>query len=156
MTAEQYRLLLQDLARLADPRDGDSLLEHGRAKVGALDTVMVHAPEYDPDLLQVRMRVGTLPEPSGHILRGILEANFISGFGGECVFSLFPNSRDVVMTLRHRLDEATTPQDLWQGLTDVARNAEQMWLMVLDNSGTQRTEDFAASIRPYPAPGMEV
>lgn len=127
MNSEQYKLLLQDLARVAGLADSSGLVEHGRVKVGDLDAVLDHDPKYDESLLQVRMRLGTLPADGEDLTRAILEANYVSGYGGECVFSLFPASDDVIITMRVRLDQAMTAQELWQGISDVARHASQMW-----------------------------
>ncbi|RYX89599.1 MAG: hypothetical protein EOO28_32365 [Comamonadaceae bacterium] len=127
MNAEQYQLLLQDLARVAGMADTAGLVAHGRLKIGELDAVMDHDPKYDENLLQVRMRLGTLPAESEDLTRAILEANYVSGYGGECVFSLFPASDDVIITMRVRLDASMSAQELWQGISDVARHAAQMW-----------------------------
>lgn len=127
MTSEQYKLLLQDLARVAGLADASGLIDHGRVKIGDVDAVLEHNPDYDENLLQVRMRMGTLPEQGDELTRAILEANYVSGYGGECVFSLYPASDDVVVTMRFRLVEALTPQELWQAISDVARHSSQMW-----------------------------
>ena len=109
---------------LADPT---ALLEHGRLKVGELDCVLEHSPEYDERLLQVRMRLGTMPSDTADLARSILEANYVSGYGGECVFSLYPKSDDVVITMKVRLQESLTAQELWQVISDVAQHGSQMW-----------------------------
>lgn len=127
MTSEQFRLLLEDLARVAGLADSSGLIEQGRVKIGELDAVLVHEPGYDADLLQVRMRLGALPPEGEDLTRAILEANYVSGYGGECVFSLFPASDDVVITMRVKLDSSMSAQELWQGISDVSRHAGQMW-----------------------------
>ncbi|MBC7603099.1 MAG: CesT family type III secretion system chaperone [Ramlibacter sp.] len=136
MNSEQYQVLLQDLARLSGLADASSLLEHGRVKIGDIDAVLEHEPNYDPDLLQVRMRLGTLPDDAEDLTRAILEANYVSGYGGECVFSLYPASDDVVITMKVRLQESLTAQELWQGISDVARHGGQMWQGILSVSQT--------------------
>ncbi|HTH80065.1 MAG TPA: CesT family type III secretion system chaperone [Ramlibacter sp.] len=127
MTSEQYRLLLDELARVSGLADSSGLLEHGRVKIGEVDAVLEHQPAYDEHLLQVRMRLGTLPVDDRDLTRAILEANYISGYGGECVFSLYPASDDVIITMRMRLEESLTAQELWQGISDIARHGTQMW-----------------------------
>lgn len=127
MTSDQYKLLLQELARVAGLADSSGLIDHGRVKIGEVDAVLEHNPDYDENLLQVRTRMGTLPEQSDQLTRAILEANYVSGYGGECVFSLFPQSDDVVVTMKLRLDSAMSAQELWQQLSDVASHGSQMW-----------------------------
>lgn len=127
MTSEQYKMLLQDLARVAGLANPSALMEHGRLKVGDLDCVLEHSPSYDEKLLQVRMRLGTMPADTTDLSRAILEANYVSGYGGECVFSLYPKTDDVVITMKVRLQESLTAQELWQGITDVAQHGSQMW-----------------------------
>jgi len=127
MNSEQYRLLLEDLARVSAMGDSVSLLEHGRLKVGELEAVLEHEPTYDDKLLQLRMRIGSLPRDSAELTRAILEANYVGGYGGECVFSLFPATDDVVVTMRLRLEQSLTAQELWQSMSDLARHASQMW-----------------------------
>ena len=127
MTADQYQHLLQDLAHVAGMTDPSGLIDHGRVKIGELDAVLEHEPAYDAELLQVRMRLGTLPAEGKDLTRAILEANYVSGYGGECVFSLYPASDDVIITMRVRLQESMTAQELWQGVSDVARHSNQMW-----------------------------
>jgi hypothetical protein len=151
MTSEQFNLLLQDLARVAGLSDASGLLEHGRVKIGELDAVLVHEPSFDPDLLQVRIRLSTLPAQSEELTRALLEANYISGYGGECVFSLFPASDDVVITLRVKLESAMTAQELWQGISDVARHASQMWEGI---AASAQMLEPARSASLLSAPGM--
>ncbi|MES2785970.1 MAG: CesT family type III secretion system chaperone [Pseudomonadota bacterium] len=127
MTSEQYKMLLQDLACVAGLADASALLENGRMKVGDLDCVLEHSPAYDEKLLQVRMRLGTMPRNTSELTRAILEANYVSGYGGECVFSLYPKSDDVVITMKVRLQDSLTAQELWQCITDVAQHGSQMW-----------------------------
>ncbi|MBC7436693.1 MAG: CesT family type III secretion system chaperone [Bdellovibrionales bacterium] len=151
MTSDQYQHLLHDLAHVAGMTDPSGLVEHGRVKVGELDTVLEHEPAYDADLLQVRMRLGTLPSEGQDLSRAILEANYVSGYGGECVFSLYPASDDVIITMRVRLQESMTAQELWQGISDVARHGGQMW------QGIVAVAQTAAGSTPsdaYAAPGL--
>ncbi|MES2632704.1 MAG: CesT family type III secretion system chaperone [Pseudomonadota bacterium] len=127
MTSEQYMVLLQDLARVAGLANPSALMENGRLKVQDLDCVLEHSPAYDEKLLQVRMRLGTMPSDTTDLTRAILEANYVSGYGGECVFSLYPKSDDVIITMKVRLQESLTAQELWQGISDVAQHGSQMW-----------------------------
>ena len=151
MTSEQYLQLLQDLAHVAGLSDATGLIEHGRVKIGDTDAVLEHEPVYDANLLQVRMRLGTLPVEGKDLSRAILEANYVSGYGGECVFSLYPASDDVIITMRVRLQEAMTAQELWQGVSDVARHGSQMWQGIVSVAQT------AAGMTPsdvYATPGL--
>ena len=127
MNSDQYRLLLEDLARVSGMSDSVSLVEHGRLMVGDLEAVLEHEPSYDDKLLQLRMRIGTLPADPADLTRAILEANYVGGYGGECVFSLFPATDDVVVTMRLRLDDSLSAQELWQSMSDLARHGSQMW-----------------------------
>jgi hypothetical protein len=128
MTSEQYKLLLQDLARVSGLADSSALLSHGRVKIGDLNALLEHDAGYDEHLLQVRILLGPLPESEqGIATKALLEANYISGYGGECVFSLYPESSDVVITLRIRLEASMSPQELWQQLSDVSRHGSKMW-----------------------------
>jgi hypothetical protein len=128
VTSEQYRSLLQELARVSGLADSSSLLEHGRVKIGELNAVLEHSPKYDEDLLQVRILLGALPPNDADMMtKALLEANYVSGYGGECVFSLMPETDDVVITMRLRLQSSLTAQELWQELSDIARHGGQMW-----------------------------
>lgn len=136
MNSDQFKLLLQDLALVADMTDARGLVDHGRVKIGELDAVLEHDPKYDDQLLQVRMRLGTLPPEGEDLTRAILEANYVSGYGGECVFSLFPASDDVIITMKVRLLEGLSAQELWQGISDVARHSSQMWQGIMSVAQT--------------------
>ena len=127
MTSEQYKSLLRELARVGGLADPTPLLDHGRVKIGEVNVLLEHEPNYDENLLQVRMLLGGFPPENHDITRALLEANYISGYGGECVFSLFPQSDDVVVTMKMRLDSSMSPQDLWQQLSDVAAHGSRMW-----------------------------
>jgi hypothetical protein len=151
VTSEQYKLLLQELARIAGLSDASPLVEHGRVKIGEVDAVLEHNPDYDENLLQVRTRMGTLPEKGDELARAILEANYVSGYGGECVFSLYPASDDVVVTMRFRLVEALSAQELWQAISDISRHSTQMWEGIV--SVTQ-TSSGATPSDMRPVPGM--
>ncbi|MES2785969.1 MAG: CesT family type III secretion system chaperone [Pseudomonadota bacterium] len=140
MNSEQYHALLQDLARRANMADPSGLVEHGRVRIGELDAVLEHAPAYDPTLLQVRLRLGALPQQGDDLVRAVLEANYTSGYGGECVFSLYPATDDVIITMRVRLQEAMTGQELWQGISDVARHASDIWDGIATAAQTAPTE----------------
>lgn len=127
MNSEQYHSLLVDLATRSKMAEPSGLVDHGRVKIGELDAVLEHAPAYDPKLLQVRLRMGALPQKGDDLVRAVLEANYTSGYGGECVFSLYPATDDVIITMRVKLEESMTGQELWQGISDVARHASQIW-----------------------------
>jgi hypothetical protein len=149
VTSDQYKLLLQDLARVAGLVDSSGLVDHGRVKIGEVDAVLEHNPDYDDNLLQVRMRMGTLPEEGDDLVRAILEANYVSGYGGECVFSLYPASDDVVVTMRFRLVEALSPQELWQAISDIARHGSQMWEGIVAVAQTSQAAT-PSDLRPPP------
>lgn len=151
MTSEQYKLLLQDLARVAGLSDSSGLIDHGRVKIGDVDAVLEHNPDYDENLLQVRTRMGTLPEQGDALTRAILEANYVSGYGGECVFSLYPASDDVVVTMRFRLVEALSPQELWQAISDISRHSSQMWEGIV---AVAQTSQGMTPSDMRPEPGM--
>src|SRR3954454_8627267 len=127
MTSEQYQALLQNLAHVAGMADSSGLVEHGRLRIGEVDAVLEHEPKYDENLLQGRMRLGTLPPEGDDLTRAILEANYVSGYGGEGVFSLYPASDDVIITMKVSMKQALTAQELWQAISDVARHGGQMW-----------------------------
>ena len=136
MNAEQYKHLLQDLARVSGLADPASLVGQGRVRVGDLNAVLEHDPHYDENLLQLRFMLGRFPpEGTDALAKALLEANYISGYGGECVFSLFPESDDVVITMRLRLEEGMTAQELWQEISDVARQGSEMWERVVAQAG---------------------
>lgn len=152
MTSEQYKLLLQELAHVAGLADSSGLVDHGRVKIGDIDAVLEHNPDYDDNLLQVRMRMGSIPEQGNGLARAILEANYVSGYGGECVFSLYPASDDVVVTMRFRLVESLAPQELWQAISDISRHSSQMWESIVADA--QATQGMPPSgFRPEP--GMQ-
>ena len=151
MTSDQYKLLLQELARVAGLADSSGLIDHGRVKIGEVDAVLEHNPDYDENLLQVRTRMGTLPEQSDQLTRAILEANYVSGYGGECVFSLYPASDDVVVTMRFRLVEALSPQELWQSISDIARHSSEMWEGIVS---VAQTSQGVTPSDMRPEPGM--
>jgi hypothetical protein len=135
MISEQYQLLLQELARVSGLADATGLVQHGRLKIGETDAVLAHEASYDANLLQVRLRLGRLPEQHEDFTKALLEANYVSGYGGECVFSLYPGTDGVVITMRLRLHEQHTAQELWQELSDIARHGDQMWQSVVSVAG---------------------
>ncbi|MBC5766502.1 hypothetical protein [Ramlibacter albus] len=133
MNQEQYLALLRDLAHVACLSDASSLLTSGRIVIGELATLLVHDPRYDPGLLQVRYRLGAVPaELREVVLQALLEANYAAGYGGECVFSLMPESGDAVLTARLALAPSLSAQDLWQSLSDMARHGQEMWQQIRD------------------------
>ena len=135
MTSEQYRALLQELAHVGGLSDATSLLEHGRVMIGELSAVLEHEPRYDEHLLQVRFLVGSFPQADAFaIAKSLLEANYVGGYGGECVFSVVPDSDDVVVTLKVHLHPSLTAQELWQDLSAVARHASELWEQVASSS----------------------
>jgi hypothetical protein len=151
MTSDQYKLLLQELARVAGLADSSGLVDHGRVKIGEVDAVLEHNPDYDENLLQVRTRMGTLPERGDELTRAILEANYVSGYGGECVFSLYPASDDVVVTMRFRLEQSLSPQELWQAISDISRHSSEMWAGIV---AVAQTSHGRAPSDMRPEPGM--
>lgn len=135
MTSEQFRALLQDLANAAGLADATSLLEYGAVNVGERAALLVHEPAYDPDLLQVRISLGEVPPAQEDaIATALLEANYVEGYGGECVFSLSPESLEAVVTMRLRLQSSLTAKDLWQSLSDIARHGSGIWDGIIANA----------------------
>jgi hypothetical protein len=128
MTSDQYQLLLKDLAHVAGLSDPSGLLKYGLLKLGETSVVLVHEPEYDENLLQIRVLLGGLPPKNAAILtKAMLQSNYVNGYGGEHVFSLLPDTDDVVFSMRHVLHPALSAQELWLGLCEVARMGDQMW-----------------------------
>lgn len=128
MTPDQYQALLEELARAAGLPEPSSLLEHGRLRIDGRSALLVHDAAHDPGLLQLRMVLGEVPRGREALLMsGLLRANYIGGYAGECVFSLFPTSDEVVVTMRMRLAPALTAQELWQSLSETASQATRAW-----------------------------
>jgi len=79
----------------------------------------------------VRILLGSLSkvaqEQQHTVAMAMLQSNYIYGYAGECVFSVLPDSKDVVLTLRQRLHPALTAQELWEELSDTARHGSKMW-----------------------------
>jgi hypothetical protein len=135
MTPEQFHTLLQELARIGGLHDSSSLLEHGRVNIGDCAALLIHEPAYDPDLLQLRIILGTLPEAGDSaVMEALLQANYVEGYGGECVFSLVPESGEAVVTLRLRLRESMSATELWQGLSDLARHGSGIWESIISDA----------------------
>jgi hypothetical protein len=149
MTSEQYRALLEELARVGGLADPAPLLSEGRVTVGESSAVLAHDPGYDPDLLQVRILLGEFPaEHAETIMRGALETNYLNGYGGECVFSLYPRLNHLVATVRVRLRHGMSGQELWQDLSDMVRMAVQVWeesIALVLRSEAQARDAFAAA-----------
>ena len=136
MNADQFQRLLEDLALAGGLADSSNLLEHGRLQIGPFDMVLEHAPEFDPDLLQVHVHLGSFDD--GHRLAlttALLEANVIGGYAGLCVFGLVPGTSEVVMQMRVVLDDGMQAHDLWQELSDIARHGNTGWQALLDSAG---------------------
>lgn len=128
MTSDQYKALIQDLAHVAGLSDASSLLEYGRVMIGEGRALLVHDPDHDPDLLQVRVTLGNFAESlEVAVLQALMETNYVKGYAGDCVFSLRPGAQEAVLTMRLRLRQVASAQDLWQSLSDIARHGRQMW-----------------------------
>jgi hypothetical protein len=137
VTAEQFQALLQELARAAGLPDASGLLDHGRLNIGPWSSLLVHDAGYDPELLQVRMNLGGFAgEQRDVVMQALLEANYGEGWGGECVFSLSPDTGEVALTMRLELSPSLSAQELWQALSDIAQQGGRMW------------EEIAASSKP--------
>ena len=135
MTSEQYHALLRDLAHVAGLPDSLRLVRHGRLGIGECRAVLVHEPAYDPDILQLRLILGSVPEALKDVIaQALLEANYVEGYGGECVFSLAPESGDAVLTMRLHLPPTFSAQELWQELSDIARHGSQMWEAIVSHA----------------------
>jgi hypothetical protein len=122
MTPEQYQYLLHELAHVAGLPYPMALMNHGRLKIGDVNAVLVYEPQYDPGLMQARLMLGCVPqELKAAVMEALLEANYFEGYGGECVFSLSPQSGEIVLSAH----------ELWQALSDVARHGSQMWETIM-------------------------
>ncbi|HVZ43388.1 MAG TPA: CesT family type III secretion system chaperone [Ramlibacter sp.] len=136
MTSEQYQTLLRELAQLGGLTNPAGLLSHGRVKIGEYDALLAHEPRYDENLLQVRILLGGIPVRGGSsVVRALLEANYKGGYGGDCIFSLYPESDDVIVTMRVRLEPMMSARELWQEISDAARHGGKLWDEVLSAAG---------------------
>ena len=132
MTPEQYQYLLHELAHVAGLPYPLALMNHGRLKIGDVNAVLIYEPQYDPDLMQARLLLGGVPhELRESVMEALLEANYFEGYGGECVFSLSPQSGEIVLTMRLPLLPSLSAQELWQALSDIARHGSQMWEAIM-------------------------
>jgi hypothetical protein len=135
MTSEQYQSLLQELARMGGLANPALLLNEGRVKVGDLNVRLEHDVRGDGNLLQVRMLLGGFAAPQRESMtKALLEANYLHGYGGDCVFSVFPESDDVIMTMKMQVNSSMTAQELWQHLSALAQRATRMWDEVVSNA----------------------
>jgi hypothetical protein len=132
MTADQYQAILQELARVARVPDPSALIEAGRIEVSGHRALLVHEPDYDPHLLQVRIVLGAFPlEHREAVALGLLEANYLAGYGGEWVYSLLPETKEAVLTIRLPLVLTPNAQELWRLLSECVQQAGQMWESLL-------------------------
>jgi hypothetical protein len=129
MTSDQYQTLLQDLARVSGLHDAASLLNHGRATVDEMKVVLEHNPDYDENLLQLRLLLGEIPPDLQGIGSALLATSYLSG--RDCFFSLYPKTDTVVMAMNLRLGVSLTAQELLQQLTATVEAASQAWSELL-------------------------
>lgn len=128
MTSDEFRDLMRQLATEAAMSDATSLVEHGRVMIGERSAWLEHEPTYDDKLVQVRILLGTLEQgQAGGAARALLEANYVNGYGGDCVFSLLPESEQAVVTLKVRLKPAMSAREFWQDLSDAAHHGGKLW-----------------------------
>lgn len=125
MTSEQYQSLLQELARVGGLADPTALLNHGRLAIDGVSVVLEHNANYNKELLQVRLLLGALPGDQHDIECALLEVNYMNR--GNCVFSLYPKSENVVVALNLSLGSSMTAQDLWQELSGAVQSGLLMW-----------------------------
>lgn len=125
MTFEQYQSLLQELARVGGLADPTALLNHGRLAIDGVSVVLEHNADYNKELLQVRLMLGALPGDQHDIECALLEVNYMSR--GNCVFSLYPKSDNVVVAMNPSLGSSMTGQDLWQELSGAVQSGMLMW-----------------------------
>jgi hypothetical protein len=131
MNEEQFRNLRKELARVAGLDEPASLVDHCHVKVGGIDVILEHSPGISPEVLYLRVHLGSLtPEHRAEIAVAMLHSNFFDGWGGVHVFSLVPPLDDVVLTVSTPLGAATTAQELWQTLSDVASHGSTLWKQV--------------------------
>ena len=132
MTSDQFSSLLRDLAQVAGLPETSALLSNGAVDIEGHRAVLVHKPDYDPDLLQMRLVLGSFPEQAKPaVAEALMEMNYVAGFAGEWVYSLLPGSPQAVLTSRINLDKTPTAQDLWQVLSDCAGHGLQLWESLL-------------------------
>jgi hypothetical protein len=139
MTSDEYRSLLQQLATEAAMADPSGLVDHGRVKIGEHSAWLEHEPAYDSKLVQLRMLLGGLgPAHTGPAPQALLEANYVNGYGGDCVFSLLPETDDVVVTIKLRLQQGMTAREFWQDLSDAAHHGAKLWDEAVAKAGPPR------------------
>lgn len=128
MTSDQYQALLTDMARTAGLADSTELLRDGRLRIDDRDALLEHDPRYDEHLLQVRILLGELPPPADESpARALLKANYVAGYGGDCVFSLYPTSDEIVLTLRLPLRDTLSGQELLGRLSEAVAAGMAVW-----------------------------
>jgi hypothetical protein len=136
LTSYQFDALLRDLAHVAGLPETSALLTSGAFDIAGRRAVLVHKPDYDPDLLQMRLVLGSFPpELKPDITQALLELNYVAGFAGEWVYSLLPGSAQAVLTSRIHLHDTSSAHDLWQVLSDCARHGLELWESLLSDVG---------------------
>jgi len=140
MNTDQFQTLLAEFAHIAQLADPSDLLKHHRLQLGGVETALEHQPAFDPDLLQLRVQLGTFDESQrDEVLTALLESNYLIGYGGQCVYSLLPTTNDVVLTMRLQLDESISAQELWQQMSDLVRHSSELWQQVMSHDARVRS-----------------
>jgi hypothetical protein len=126
MNAEQYRNLLQELARLGGLSDAARLVDEGHVRVGDTNVLLERDPDHS-HIVQARVHLGNLGDDKAAQARALLRANYSCSYAGDRVFSLYPMTDEAVVTMKLRLDPAMSAQELWERLSSVSRMGASPW-----------------------------
>jgi len=146
----QFRQLLQEFAKATELASPEFFIATGLVKVDGMPMLVHYDQEKMPGKMLLRMDLGPVQGDKPRTWFNLLAGNYALGELGFYVFSINPESGNIMLTLQLDLDDKMTAQQLFVFMRTAVQEGKRCWdhiRKIVDNPD-QNVVDIMAAVRP--------
>ncbi|MFM0170874.1 CesT family type III secretion system chaperone [Paraburkholderia sediminicola] len=116
MNISQFQRVVEELCQVVGFESPEALIEGGFLQVDDNFVSMFYNDALDPDVMQVFIDLGPMPDAHADAYKTFMKLNFELSAGQRGALSLHPNNGNLFYSFRYRLDEEASGQRLLDAL----------------------------------------
>ncbi|MFL9864629.1 hypothetical protein PQR67_10665 [Paraburkholderia fungorum] len=116
MNISEYKRVVQELCKVVGFGSPKTLLDGGRLKIDDYLVSLIYDESVDPNLLQVYIDMGPLPDNQAASYKTFLMINFKLSASQRGSLSVHPQTGHLFYSFRYRLDQQASGQALLDSL----------------------------------------
>lgn len=116
MNTSEYKRVVQELCKVVGFDSPKTLLDGGRLRIDDFLVALIYDESFDPDLLQVYIDMGPLPDNRADVYKTFLMINFKLNASQRGSLGVHPQTGHLFYSFRYRLDQQASGQALLDSL----------------------------------------